>query len=120
MFYSRRNGEPDLYEARRASKSDPFGTPVPVAELNSAQDESHPRLTPDGLKVYFGSTRPEYPGDPDQNRKHPHFFPSLDSSGRSGRIPVWLSSMTNFFSICGRTSDRVSRYKRRLVTSFAF
>jgi hypothetical protein len=51
---SDRDGAAQLYEARRASTSDPFGTPTPVAELNAlAVDVVDPWISPDGLTLYF-------------------------------------------------------------------
>lgn len=40
----------------------PFATPVPVPTLNSAADDSTPRLSPDELTVYLASTRPGHLG----------------------------------------------------------
>ena len=40
----------------------PFGAPVPIAELNSANDDTSPRLTSDELTVFFASNRPGHLG----------------------------------------------------------
>ena len=54
FFHSSRSGNYDLYAARRASTSDAFAAPTPVAELNTAADELGPTLTGDGLTILFG------------------------------------------------------------------
>lgn len=40
----------------------PFGVPVSIAALNSANDDSTPRFSPDELTVYLASTRPGHLG----------------------------------------------------------
>ncbi len=35
----------------------PFGTPVPITELNTTSAEEHPHLTPDELTIYYQSNR---------------------------------------------------------------
>ncbi|HEY5923743.1 MAG TPA: hypothetical protein VIV11_18805 [Kofleriaceae bacterium] len=47
----------DIFIATRSSATTAFDTPVVIAELNSAQDEGNPMLTPDKLSVYFDSNR---------------------------------------------------------------
>jgi hypothetical protein len=43
----------NIYTAQRASPDDPFGTPVPVAELNTAEADGDAWLTLDGNTIYF-------------------------------------------------------------------
>lgn len=43
--------------AQRASTSDPWGTPAAVAELSSADNETTPEVSYDGLAIYFASNR---------------------------------------------------------------
>ena len=60
-FYSMRPGgagDRDLYTATRASVSQPFSTPLNLAELNTAQIDRDPAITPDGLQIFFSSNRP--------------------------------------------------------------
>jgi hypothetical protein len=61
-FGSHRTGsmggiEEDIWMAKRSSASQPFGTPTNVAELNTTSVETTPKVTPDGLKIFFASTR---------------------------------------------------------------
>ncbi|MDH5327315.1 MAG: DUF1566 domain-containing protein [Gammaproteobacteria bacterium] len=59
IFASNRNGNNDLYVSTRASVSDPWGSPVGIgASINTANDESGPSLSTDGLALYFHSDRP--------------------------------------------------------------
>lgn len=46
--------DPQLYVMRRATPTAAFGTPEPVAILNSGMDEESPRLSSDNLTLYFG------------------------------------------------------------------
>lgn len=50
-------GSTDIWVATRASTSDPFGTPMNVSELNSADDDRPGWISPDGCRMYFSSTR---------------------------------------------------------------
>jgi hypothetical protein len=59
-FSSDRPGGPggsDVWVARRASASDPFGTPTVVTELSSPASESQPTLCCGGLVIYLSSNR---------------------------------------------------------------
>jgi len=47
----------DIYRSTRASRSDPWGTPVRVAELSSLDNDTTPEIAPDGLTIYLASTR---------------------------------------------------------------
>ena len=59
-------GGRDLYVSRRATRNDPWG---PAANLgpavNSPAEETEPCLSPDGLLLFFYSTRPGGHGDSD-------------------------------------------------------
>jgi Tol biopolymer transport system component len=58
IFASQRvGGRMQLYQAVRATTSDPFGSPVAIPELASSASDSNPALTPDGNTLYFSSTR---------------------------------------------------------------
>ena len=52
---SRRGGlsSQDIWLSVRASRSDPWSTPVAVAELNTSEDESVGAVSPDGLTMYL-------------------------------------------------------------------
>ena len=51
------NRSSDIYVTKRASLSDAWGTPVAVAELNTADGETTPEVSYDGLTMYFASSR---------------------------------------------------------------
>lgn len=50
-------GEDDIWRSVRASASEPWQPPAPVAELNSAQQDEAPGITADGLEIYLSSSR---------------------------------------------------------------
>ena len=47
----------DLFVATRPDASASFGTPEPLEQLNSSADELDPQLSPDGLELFFASSR---------------------------------------------------------------
>jgi Tol biopolymer transport system component len=55
-------GDLDLYIATRTGTTEPWGTPVPIAEVNSAFDDGDASLTDDGTELFFESRRA---GSPD-------------------------------------------------------
>lgn len=60
-FHSDRSGgagAEDLYRASRASTGTAFSTPVGLATLNTASNDSVPALSGDGRSLYFVSNRP--------------------------------------------------------------
>jgi hypothetical protein len=46
-----------MYVATRSTASEPFGTPVPVTELNTANDDDDPWLSADGHILLMTSDR---------------------------------------------------------------
>jgi hypothetical protein len=52
-FDSPRSGNSDLYVATRASAADPFGTPVPISELNTGGSEDDIWVSPDQRTLFF-------------------------------------------------------------------
>lgn len=56
-FASDRQNGYDLYIATRASRTDPWGNPEPIAELNSVFIDFAPSLSPDMRRIVFTSTR---------------------------------------------------------------
>jgi len=59
-FFSERaggSGDRDVWVAQRASVLDDFGTPIPVAEVNTPGSEYLPHIGPDGLTLTFSSDR---------------------------------------------------------------
>jgi|RhiMetdeSRZDD1v2_1073273.scaffolds.fasta_scaffold40775_6 Tol biopolymer transport system component len=68
FFYSDRPGSAlnDLWKSTRKTPSDPWSSPVNVgAPLNTEANETHPKLSPDGLTLYFISARPGGSGSTD-------------------------------------------------------
>lgn len=57
-------GKTDIWMATRASKEQPFDPPflVPAVDVNTDAVEFTPSITPDGLTLYFASTREEGQG----------------------------------------------------------
>lgn len=52
-------GGNDIWLATRASRSDAWAAPTPVAEVNTTLSETTPGVSADGLSLYFASTRVE-------------------------------------------------------------
>lgn len=57
VFNTNRGGNPDLYIATRASVDEPFGTAVPLTEINSPQNEQDPWISADLRGLVFVSAR---------------------------------------------------------------
>lgn len=60
MFYTGNAGTSQgyaIWTATRATTNDPFGNPMLVPELDDAADDQDPSISPDGLTIYFDSTR---------------------------------------------------------------
>lgn len=53
FFDSQRDGDNDLFTARRSSIAEPWSAPVPVVELNDSDVQEHPQISSDGLTLYF-------------------------------------------------------------------
>lgn len=51
-------GYADIYVATRTTIFDPWSAPMPVAQLNSTDEDQSPGITADGLTIYFSSRRP--------------------------------------------------------------
>jgi Tol biopolymer transport system component len=74
-------GKFDLYMTKRASSSDPWGTPVNIGPpVNSLKTEENPSISPDGSTLYFCSAdRPGGHGDYDLWQAE--FIPIVDLNG---------------------------------------
>lgn len=58
-FNSNRSGGSELLVSVRDDPDDPWGPPVLASPLNDAEfGDTTPKLTPDGLAIYFSSNRP--------------------------------------------------------------
>jgi WD40-like Beta Propeller Repeat len=72
VFASNRGGNMDIWTARLDPATGRWSTPVPVAAVNTAEPESRPSFSQDGVRLYFGrgatadiylSTRVKVAGD---------------------------------------------------------
>jgi hypothetical protein len=50
-------GDQDVWTARRASTSEPFGVPEPVSIVNTEEFETSPAVSLDGLELWLGAER---------------------------------------------------------------
>ena len=57
FFFSDRDGDEDIWTARRTSLDDPWDPPTPVVELNSDVVEESPAISRDGLRIWYYSRR---------------------------------------------------------------
>jgi Tol biopolymer transport system component len=57
MMGSARSGNLDLYVSTRNTTSDVWSSPVELAEIDSAMNDTNPFLTRDRLTLYFDSDR---------------------------------------------------------------
>jgi hypothetical protein len=57
FFMSMRDGAKDIWTSHRLAATEPWGTPVRVAELSSPAEEWAPAITPDGLVIWFVTNR---------------------------------------------------------------
>lgn len=57
FFFSDRDGKSDIWTSTRRSSDADWEPPVPVPELNSAEDEQNPAISYDGLSIWFFSKR---------------------------------------------------------------
>jgi hypothetical protein len=51
-------GGRDIWSSRRATSTDAWGTPLPIAEICTASGDIHPEISVDGLRMWFASRRP--------------------------------------------------------------
>jgi hypothetical protein len=65
VISSLRDGTQDVYLATRAAVTDSWGTPMPIAELNTANYEADPDIARDERVFLFSSDRPGGPGPGD-------------------------------------------------------
>jgi Tol biopolymer transport system component len=91
-------GAHDLWIAQRGARTEPFATPVRVAELSSPSDDIHPSLSSDGLSVVFSSNRPGGSGSYDlwiatrSDRSVPFSSPTPFAAVNSSSVdagPAW-------------------------------
>lgn len=62
-FKDRKTTDLDIFVAHRASKKDPFSTPVPVAQLDTDFTELPGWLSPDNCRFYFSKSSSDHPDD---------------------------------------------------------
>lgn len=103
------SGSQDLWMVTRPSASAAWGAPVNLGPtVNSSSDDEVPRLSPDGLSLYFASTRPGGEGGYDiwvatrSSRDAPfatpvHLGPAVNSSSDDGIVDVSADNRTMVF-----------------------
>lgn len=64
-FASQRGGNVDIWRSTRATRSDAFGAPSPVTEINSTADDNGMTLSLDQRTIIFASARPNGAGSYD-------------------------------------------------------
>ena len=64
-FLSTREGDADVYVARRSSADEPFGTPVRVEAVSSDADDASPAISLDGETLWVGQSAPDNDDDTD-------------------------------------------------------
>jgi hypothetical protein len=114
----------DLWHATRNSRSDSFGTPVAVTELNSSGNDSGLVLTSDGLVAFFASDRAGGVGGVDVYRavrastssrfSTPERVPGLNSSGDDFDVELSADGSELFFASTRSSTDY--RIWRSVVT----
>ena len=81
-------GGPDIWVARRASPSDPWGTPVNLGPIvNTTRLDVVMTFSPDGLALYFNSTRPGGLGGTFGDPYRAPIIPIVDFTG-DGKVAV--------------------------------
>ena len=84
------SGGGDLWVTRRASVSEPWGTPENLGPVvNSASHESEPSISSDGLSLYFSSERPGGDGGSDL------YFTTRPTKNANWGAPVNLGPVVN-------------------------
>jgi hypothetical protein len=114
----------DLWRATRNTRSDPFGTPVVVTELNSTGNDAGIVLTPDGLVALFASDRSGGRGGVDIYRavrartsdpfSTPDIVPELSSTADDFDVQLTADGQEVFFASNRNSSNY--RLWRSLVT----
>ena len=96
-FSSNRSGGEDIWRSTRVSVDEPWGTPSLVNELNGEFIDATPGIAPDGLTIWFESTRRAT----DQDLTSTDIFVSQ----RSARDAVWSEpTLVSELSTAGRDS----------------
>lgn len=70
----------DIWVSTRATVTAAWGAPQPATGLSSASTETNPEITPDGLTIFFASTRPH----PDAKGSYDIFVAT-----RASRVAAW-------------------------------
>ncbi len=111
MFFSAaRAGAKDIYTSTRRSRLDAWGAPAPVAELSSDFLDATPGVAPDGLEIWFESTRAA--GNDDLSNT------DIWKSVRAGRDAPWSAPvLVEELSTPGR--DSYPQPSSRLLITFS-
>ena len=89
------NGSKNLYVSTRASLQAAWGAPVAIGALNTADSDSTPRLSADGLTLYYATTRGGASEDvwmtQRANATAPWGTPTVISTASSGANDRWYA-----------------------------
>ena len=95
FFLSTPSGERKIYVSTRSSTADPWGTPALVSEVDGAEEEDEPSISPDGLTLVFsrvGSSLDLYiTGRPDLASPFDPPMPIAELNTAFGEFDPWLS-----------------------------
>lgn len=84
-FSTNRAGEKDIWVSTRPTAQSPWGEPIPVPALNSDYLDATPGVAPDGLTIWFESTRLAMRNDLVQT--------DIFESHRASRSAAWSEPM---------------------------
>ncbi|HEX5059818.1 MAG TPA: hypothetical protein VFV99_10690 [Kofleriaceae bacterium] len=105
-FDTDRLGDDDIFFAKRAKTTDPWGPPTLVANINTTSRESDPELSPDGLTLYFSSDRGGGMGGDD-----------IYMTKRTSRTAAWMTEtrVTSLNSAGSDDAPTMDGTKQRVV-----
>jgi Tol biopolymer transport system component len=126
-------GQVDAPELPRCNPDSPFGTPVPIAEINTAASDEFAYLSPDELTMYFSSTRTDSPATlggydifkatrPNLNAPWENILPvsGVNTSGGNERRPMVTGDGATMYALIGNLPDRDIGIATQRGTTAAF
>jgi hypothetical protein len=124
---SARNGNYDMFVAKRADAGADFSTPTALPNLSTSNDESHGVVTADGLTMYFGLAKTGNPFHlavavrPSVVAEFgaPEVVANVNSSA-SENDPMIDDGAENIYFMSTRASNNVDIYRATRMASGAF